>query len=234
MKQSVNSALMAAVCLVAACIIASADPAYTQTVTGPTGAEPPQRAERRTAPPRETTQEPTRKKQSDQRPVLTLESRAKILNDLYDILRQAKDKQTAAPVIAAIKEAWSFSGSPTTDLLLDRAAAAIEAKDAPVALKLIDAAMELQDDFPRAYLMRAMVHVVQGDSRRAIDDLRRTIALDPKNFLPYGMLADEFLKQKMFKESRDATETLLKLCPAAKELYPESDATSRSLDEQGI
>lgn len=194
----------------------------------PQKAEPPSRSEILEPPKKDG------KKRSDQRPVLNLETRHKILDELYAILREAKDKPTAAPVIAAIKEAWSFSGSPTTDLLLDRAAAAIEVKDIPVAMKLIDAAMELQDDFPRAYMMRAMAHVVQGDSKRAIDDLRRTINLDPKNFLPYGMLADEFLKQKMFKESRDAIETLLKLCPAAKDLYPESEATSKSLDEQEI
>jgi Tfp pilus assembly protein PilF len=175
-----------------------------------------------------------KKKQAESRPVLTLETRDKILEGLYDKLRLATDQTTARPIVDAIKMAWHFSGSPTIDLLLDRAAAAIDAKDVPVALRLIDTAMELQPDFPRAYMMRAMASVAQGDSGRAIDDLRRTISLDPKNFVSYGMLADELLKEKKFKESRDAFDTLLKLCPSAKDLYPNSVTTSRGLDEQGI
>jgi tetratricopeptide (TPR) repeat protein len=191
----------------------------------PPSAEPPSRAQM---------EERAKKREANRAPPLTLETRDKILTGLYDTLRQTPDKQSAKPIIEAIKQAWSFSGSPTVDLLLDRAAAAIEMKDSPVAMKLIDTAMELQPDFPRSYMMRAMAHITQGDSRRAIDDLRRTISLDPKNFVSYGMLADELLKQKQFKESREALETLLKLCPAAKELYPDSGATSRGLNDQGI
>ncbi len=164
-------------------------------------------------PRRPSAEEMAKKREAARQPVLSLETRDKILAGLYEKLRTEKDKSNIGEILIAIRQASFFSGSPTTDLLLNRAAQAIKAKDTPLAQKFIDTALELQPDSYRAYNMRALAYSMQNDHGRAIDDYRRAIALDPKNYMPFAGLADEYAKQNMTKESIDAYTELEKRFP---------------------
>ncbi len=112
----------------------------------------------------------------------TPEQRAKVLGNLYAYLATAPDEQSAAPLTEAIERLWLQSGSDTVALLMDRAAGMIGEKRLDVALKMLDAVVELAPDFAEGWHRRAYVFYMQGDYTRAIGDLRRVLALEPNHY----------------------------------------------------
>jgi hypothetical protein len=58
-------------------------------------------------------------------------------------LEQAEDQQQATPIEQAIWSRWADSGSPTVNILLERANAAEDAGDAELAERFLDQASDL-------------------------------------------------------------------------------------------
>lgn len=150
--------------------------------------------------------------------------RAKILDGLYDRLAKAPEPQMAKAIAQAIERVWRSSGSPTCDLLLTRAAAAIEAKRMDLAMVLLESAMELQPDFAEAWNRRAYAYYLGGEHQRALGDLRRVLALDPKHF---RALEGVGLILREIGEKKAALEAYKKL----KDVYPFFEGAQKAIDE---
>jgi tetratricopeptide (TPR) repeat protein len=103
-------------------------------------------------------------------------------DNLYALLATAESEEVAKRIGERLEKLWVESGSDTVTLLLMRAGASLKAKDASLALKFLDAAVDLAPDFAEAWNRRAYVHYELGDLRGAVGDLRRTLALDPNHF----------------------------------------------------
>jgi tetratricopeptide (TPR) repeat protein len=109
-------------------------------------------------------------------------SRAQALNDLYGELRSARSAAAAEPITEAIEEAWRNSGSDTVDLLMSRVDNFVLSADLDVALEVLDAVTEIAPDDAEAWHQRAIVGFMKKDYQRALSDLRRALAIDPKNY----------------------------------------------------
>jgi len=81
-----------------------------------------------------------------------------------------------------IERLWKQSGSPSMDLLAERAEKAIKQKDLEVALDFLDDLTRLAPDFAEGWKMRATVHFMREDYRKALEDVARTLALEPRHF----------------------------------------------------
>jgi tetratricopeptide (TPR) repeat protein len=112
----------------------------------------------------------------------TADEKAKVLNDLYAHLATAEDEQSAKPIADTIERLWLQSGSETINLLMERAAAAMNTKNTDLALKLLDFVTELAPDYAEGFNRRAYVHFTRNSVEAAVGDLRRTLALEPNHF----------------------------------------------------
>lgn len=136
-------------------------------------------------PPPQSTEESKQDKldrPSDDLPLPTPLERPKMLGQLYEQLPKARDAQAAAPIIEAIEHLWRFSGSPTVDLLMHRAERLAKEEDLDLALKIIDATVDLAPDEAEAWHLRAKVHYLRKDYELAIADLRRALDRDPLHY----------------------------------------------------
>ncbi|WP_295555602.1 tetratricopeptide repeat protein [uncultured Hyphomicrobium sp.] len=162
------------------------------------------------------------------------EQRAKLLDELYTRLATAPDQATSNEVAAAIEQLWAHSGSPTADLLVARASAAAEAQNRELAMKLLNAAVELQPDFAEAWNRRAYLYYLDNDFKRALGDLRRVLALDPRHFKALEGLGNLLQNLGEKKAALEAYESVLKVNPNAADAKKARDDLKVEVEGQGI
>jgi len=147
--------------------------------------------------------------------MLTVGNRQIILAELYDQLAKAEAPEAAAPLVDAIWKVWTFSGSPTSDLLIERARGVAMEPGSAASQAFLNAVVELQPDFAQGWFLRAMIYKAQGDSHRMLGDLRRTLALDPRHFEALKALAFELNELGRKMQAIETYGKLLKVYPAA-------------------
>jgi tetratricopeptide (TPR) repeat protein len=150
--------------------------------------------------------------------------RDSVLADLYDRLAAADDETEAKAVEESIERVWVHSGSPTVDLLFDRAMQAVAGKDFDRALLFLDQVVEQAPDFTEAWSRRAFVHFQRNEVGLALGDLRRALALDPSNFKALDGLSQVL---RDIGEKRAALAVLRRLY----EVYPLWPGTEKAIEE---
>jgi len=96
-------------------------------------------------------------------------------------LAVAADPDEADGIVARIDRLNQHSGSDTGDLLLSRAAAALDAENFEVAQQLLVALTSLQPLWAEAWAARANADYLAGDPKATFVDLARALADDPKH-----------------------------------------------------
>lgn len=110
------------------------------------------------------------------------------LEDLYTRLAEAKDEDEAKGVAGLISRRLERSGSDTADLLMSRAGEAMKAKDAALAVELLDRVTQLRPGWAEAWLRRAAAFWQLDDATRALMDLEETLAREPRHFTAWMVL----------------------------------------------
>ena len=164
----------------------------------------------------------------------TPEQREKLLAELYARLASAPDEATAAQIATAVEQLWQHSGSATADLLVARATAATEAERRDLAMKLLNAAIELQPDYAEAWNRRAYLFYLEDDYKRALGDIRRVLALEPHHFKALEGLANILQHLGEQKAALEAYESLLKVYPNAPGAKKARDDLKVEVEGQGI
>lgn len=164
----------------------------------------------------------------------TPEQRARLLSDLYAHLATADNASDAAHITDAIERLWAFSGSATIDVLMERAAAAAAAKNNELALKLLDAVVDLAPDFAEGWNRRAYVYYTMNDYERALGDLRRAVALEPNHFKAIEGIAQIFKETGRKKAALKAYQELLQINPNASDVREAVKELTRDVEGQGI
>lgn len=104
------------------------------------------------------------------------------LDKLFERLRDAPDAQLARGIAGEIEQILEKSGSPTADLMFQRAKEAVTAKDLDLALDLMDFVITMKADWAEAYHRRAIVHFLRKDEDASLRDVRMALALEPRHF----------------------------------------------------
>jgi tetratricopeptide (TPR) repeat protein len=104
------------------------------------------------------------------------------LDTLFEALKIAPDNESARAIEQRIWALWIVSGSDTCNLLMGRVKAAIEHKDFELAIKLLDAVIELKPNYTEAWNRRATVYYLQKDYGHALSDIREVLAREPRHF----------------------------------------------------
>jgi tetratricopeptide (TPR) repeat protein len=167
-------------------------------------------------------------------PAESPEQHTKLLDELYARLATAPDQATANQIAQAIEQLWQHSGSATADLLVARAGAAVEAQNRALAMKLLDAAVELQPDYVEAWNRRAYLFYLDNDYKRALGDLRRVLALDPHHYKALEGLANLLVHLGEKKAALEAYNTLLKVHPNLPDAKKSRDDLVIEVEGQGI
>jgi tetratricopeptide (TPR) repeat protein len=108
--------------------------------------------------------------------------KAQNLDRLFEALKVAPDEDSAKYVENRIWAAWLGSTSDTANLLMTRAKTAADGKDYDLAIKLLNAVLDIKPDFVEAWNRRATVYYTQKDFGRALADIHEVLAREPRHF----------------------------------------------------
>lgn len=108
--------------------------------------------------------------------------RSSSLDDLFRRLAAAKDAEEARGIAALIQRRFGRSGSDTADLLVSRAGEALKAKDAALAVELLDRVTQLRPDWAEVWNRRAIAFSILEDPVRAELDLEQALRREPRHF----------------------------------------------------
>lgn len=104
------------------------------------------------------------------------------LDALFADLAGVTSEDQAKPIVSRIQRIWSTSGSATVDLLMSRAASAMKGKNLPLALDLLDVVVRLAPDYAEGWNRRATVNYLREDFGRAMVDIERVLAIEPRHW----------------------------------------------------
>ena len=104
------------------------------------------------------------------------------LDALFAQLKAAPDADHAKPIEERIWAHWSRSGSPTVDILLERAAAAETAGDKQLAAEFLTQASDLAPGFAEPWNRRAVLAYDAHDYSGAIAAIEETLKREPRHF----------------------------------------------------
>lgn len=114
----------------------------------------------------------------------------KPLDALFAALAKAGSEEAAAPIAKQIEALFLQSGGDTADLLMSRAAQALSENDTATAAQLIDAVTTVAPDYAEGWHQHARLQAAAGDDRAAMLSLRKTVALNPRQFEALAELGD--------------------------------------------
>jgi len=125
------------------------------------------------------------------------------LDTLFAALKIAPDDSSAKAIEDRIWATWTIAGGDTCNLLMSRVKAATDDKDYDLAIKLLDAIIDIKPDYIEAWNRRATVYYLKNDFGHAIADIRQVLAREPRHF---GALSGLGLMLEELGDDKDALE----------------------------
>jgi tetratricopeptide (TPR) repeat protein len=126
---------------------------------------------------------------------------------LFGALKAAPNADAAKAVEGRIWALWMISPSDTATLLMSRVRRAVEVKNLDLAVQLLDSIVVLRPDYAEAWNRRATLHYLRKDFTRSLEDIRQTLAREPRHF---GALAGLGLIMQELGEDKRALEVYRK------------------------
>ena len=156
------------------------------------------------------------------------------LDVLLNALAHAGSPAAARAIEDQIDKLWSQSGSPSADLLLQRAEDATDDEDYDTAAQILAKLTEASPNFAEAWHQRAAVAAAKQDFHDAMLSLQRTLVLQPRHFgalAELGGILDEFGDKE---HALAAYRKAIALDPYLEDVPDRIRALSRDLEGQGI
>ena len=121
------------------------------------------------------------------------------LDKLFEALRIAPTDESAKFVEGRIWALWLASGGDTAGLLMSRVKSAVDSKDYDLAIKLLNAILDIRPNYIEAWNRRATVYYMKKDFAHSIEDIREVLAREPRHFgalSGLGMILQELGDEK--------------------------------------
>lgn len=160
--------------------------------------------------------------------------RGKRLDALFAALKAAPDKESAQEIAQRISVALTPSGSDTTDLLMSRAALAMQAKDYDLSIELLDAILRIEPDYLEAWNKRATIFFMREDFSDALTDLRQVVAREPRHYGAWAGIAIICKEIGDQKHALEAARQALDIYPHLEEVEDMEKELSLSVEGRPI
>ena len=145
--------------------------------------------------------------------VVLASSQAGPSDEMFDELRNAPSSVIAESLEEDITTSFRESGSPTADLLLERALLAETHADFDLAREFLDRAIAVNPEFSEAWYQRSLMFLSEEAIDQALFDLNEALSHEPRHFRAWLTLGRVFEMLGQNKEVLEAYREVLAISP---------------------
>lgn len=104
------------------------------------------------------------------------------LNELFVQLHETESDYQAHILQRQIWSIWLVARQAGTNILMEQGVNAMGAGDHATALEKFEAIVQLEPEFAEGWNKRATVHYLMGNLAQSIEDVKKTLSLEPRHF----------------------------------------------------
>jgi tetratricopeptide (TPR) repeat protein len=156
------------------------------------------------------------------------------LDFLFGALKVAPDEASAKNIEDRIWALWLASGSDTCNLLMTRVKKAVDAEDYNLAVRLLDAIIEIRPKYVEAWNRRATVLFLKRDYGSALSDLTQVLSREPRHFGALAGLAAIMQDIGNDKAALEAYRRALEIDPHLKGVADKVKTLTDKVEGRGI
>ena len=153
---------------------------------------------------------------------------------LFTDLANAASPEDAHPIEDRLDALFKVSNSPSVDLLMSRASAALSATDNATARKLVDAVTRVAPNYAEGWHQRAQLQAAANDEGGAMLSLQKTVLINPRQFSAMVELAEMLEAYGDKSGALKLYRRVLALDPQMTSAAKREQALSKEVEGQGI
>ena len=155
-------------------------------------------------------------------------------DEMFQKLHDAPSESEANDAAQDIWAAWMESGSPTVDMIMERAVDAQTVGEYDTARALYDRAIMIEPDYAEAWSRRASLFLNDENFPEALRDLNEALRLEPRHFGAWAGLGIMMETMGAEKEALDAYRQALEIYPLMTQALQAEKRLAKQAEGQGL
>lgn len=156
------------------------------------------------------------------------------LNALFDRIKETQNSEVAADVEREIWNIWLDSGDPELNRIMQNGLEAMASDQIDLAIDLFTVIIEKSPLFAEGWNKRATAFYLNGELAASVEDIERTLALEPRHFGAVSGLGLIFLSSGDKIGALKAFERVLEIHPHARGARAHVRMLERALKDEGV
>lgn len=156
------------------------------------------------------------------------------LDQLFNVLKSSSNLTELQEAESSIWKIWFDSGEQEINVLMDEAAMAVEAGELEYAEGLYTQVVGKAPKFSEGWNRRATVRFYQQDYDGSLEDIQRTLILEPRHFGATWGLGMILGSRRELTGAIAAFERLLEIKPNAHDARPRLELLKKELAESSV
>ena len=135
------------------------------------------------------------------------------LNNLFKKLNETENQDEIRDLISDIWNIWYEVDDPKVIEYFEKGIQAMNLRNYPLAIRFFNNLIEEDPNFAEAWNKRATVHFMMGNFDQSMQDIIKTLELEPRHFGALDGMGLIFIHQGQFQQAIDVYDKMLEIFP---------------------
>ena len=135
------------------------------------------------------------------------------LNNLFKKLNETENQDEIRDLISDIWNIWYEVDDPKVIEYFEKGIQAMNLRNYPLAIRFFNNLIEEDPNFSEGWNKRATVHFMMGNFDQSMQDIIKTLELEPRHFGALDGMGLIFIHQGQFQQAIDVYDKMLEIFP---------------------
>ena len=135
------------------------------------------------------------------------------LNNLFNKLNETENQDEIRDLISDIWNIWYEVDDPKVIEYFEKGIQAMNLRNYPLAIRFFNNLIEEDPNFAEGWNKRATVHFMMGNFDQSMQDIIKTLELEPRHFGALDGMGLIFIHQGQFQQAIDVYDKMLEIFP---------------------